>query len=247
MTKLNLQLVNTLTESKAFQNTTRGLNKYKPNDLAEMIYIYTVAFANLVQDKDTFFIANDYLKSVLKRNNFKRVIGTMNDYSLMWGTFLGNNPDYKYNDELPKGISEKHVIYNLRGLAGEHKISAQTTSAFLLYLEKKMKITSNTSKTSRRRAMTYSRMNFNQRQFEHRRLIRLMKGYNFKLEMIAILGDLIMTRKEKAAVDADQPPEKKGGLNALTVGAIGFGIGFYLARQRDGGDKDEITSVQHVQ
>lgn len=228
--KMNLQLVNELTESRLFR-TKKISSEVDVDDAADLSFMLLMLLNVFNKDYDFSPLAGDYARRTIAFKGFDTFRTSGTDLYVSLNRLMGK--DQKYEDEKNKiaikriNLQKADLIRYLNHI-GQNKTQAGFESMILYRFQRQLNIQDGLLKSIRRLVGDWDNLNQNQRALVVTRMAQFMRQRAMRSELTPAL--LKFQKRGNYVVNDKQDTKKKVWDNPIVkVAAVGAGI--YGARK----------------
>ena len=227
---MDLQILNTLTESQLYRSNGMGKN-LKSDTVSELLYLNTLALSLMIQDRAQHNTAKQYAKKTTNYGNYLLFRNSATDlYTLAHQVRYPNTKSLSLSDK-QKGVDyleslnfadKAHFIVLQRISQGDRNI-LQTLSAYLVRLERQLAVPARL-RSLRREVLNWKDSSQNNRE-------RTVAKIADEMRRKGKTGDLLRSLQNMSKYKQFDNPEKSGVLKRAAIAGAGAVAGASLGRK----------------
>jgi hypothetical protein len=219
--KENIQLVNDLTESRAFRSR-QDIGKFNAQQIGELVYVYFLALVTLKNEFKYKKIAREYASRTMSYNNFDYFRNNGTDLYLLIHSLLGSgsivqfsNKDFSQN-YIDRLSTNKFTILDFLNYIEITEIDHALCNRLLMKIERQFKIDSFQSRKIRRELSVYDLLKMKDKANIVNLVMQQIKQYAPRSELYVPLQNMFRERKLSNDDTVQQKKIKKNvGTGAL--------------------------------
>lgn len=227
---MELQLLDTLTESQLYRSNSMG-KSFKSDSVAQLLYLNTLALALMSQDKAQYNLSKEYAKRSTQYGNYLLFRNSATDLYT-----LAHHVRYPHSKSLKLQDNKKGEDY-LSGLTFDQKIHYKmiqriargdrnlitTLAPYLMRLETQLKVPSR-MRSLRREIVDWNSLSQNQKEKT------VSKLYN-EMRRIGKTGELLRPLGSMTTYKVFDEPDKPGILKRAAIAGAGAYTGAALGQK----------------
>lgn len=231
---MDLQLVNKELSEARLYRYSHGFNKMDARQIANLLYLYTLAVYMLSRDEDYGQVGIDYAKLTAQYGPYALFRTHATDLYML--AYQVAHPDNRHTDVAGKELFNKLMFNNRLHWRFMSDIANGTVlepSLYFYRLETQLKITDSRYKEWRRLLSDWDNLKYAQRQLIVAKILQELRHSGRGSELMVPLTNLVRDRDLKTATvsypdSRAYTPDEKG---SVAKGLVGAALGAYAARK----------------